>query len=245
MPLPKISHTQHSTILPTAKKEVAFRPFLVKEEKALLIAQESKDDAVIFNSITQLIESCVLTKGFSASELSSIDLEWLFLQIRKVSVGETSNVNYECPKCGKKSPTALSLDAVKVEGLEEWLKEPKTIKVNNDITITLKNFITTEDSHKIVLAERESESKSQLLSVGLLIDKVFEESTKQTFNISDSTDEEIVEFVESLPVTATREIEVLFGKIPSLTLKHEFKCLNKDCGETSTVTFRGLRSFFQ
>ena len=113
MPLPKLESTKYTTQIPSTKEEIEFRPFLVKEEKILMIAQESEDEKQIMSAMKEIVSACTFGE-VNADECTLYDIEYLFLQLRMKSIGETATINLKCDKCGKYTPVEIDLNEVKV-----------------------------------------------------------------------------------------------------------------------------------
>ena len=135
MPLPKISTPTYSMVLPSTEKEINYRPFLVKEEKLLVLALESEDTKQITNAIKAVIKACVLTKGIKVEALPTFDIEYLFLNIRGKSVGEDLEVNIICPDDDKTQvPVTIDLDDIQVQKTEGHTNK---IKLDGNIMIEM------------------------------------------------------------------------------------------------------------
>ena len=116
MPLPKIATPSYELVIPSSKKKVKFRPFLVKEEKILILAMESQDNTQIASAVKDVISNCILTRGIKVDKLSTFDIEYLFLNIRGKSIGEDVEVMVTCPDDGKTQvPTRIMLDDIKIQ----------------------------------------------------------------------------------------------------------------------------------
>ena len=157
MPLPKISTPTYSMVLPSTEKEINYRPFLVKEEKLLVLALESEDTKQITNAIKAVIKACVLTKGIKVEALPTFDIEYLFLNIRGKSVGEDLEVNIICPDDDKTQvPVTIDLDDIQVQKTEGHTNK---IKLDGNIMIEMKypslnefiksNFDMDEGKHQM------------------------------------------------------------------------------------------------
>ena len=120
MPLPKIATPTYELVLPSSNRKIKYRPFLVKEEKILIIALESQDQKQIANAVKSILSSCILTRGTKVEKLSTFDIEYLFLNVRGKSVGEHIEVMVTCPDDGKTQvPTLINIDSIKVQKSED------------------------------------------------------------------------------------------------------------------------------
>ena len=116
MPLPKINTPTYELVIPSTGKKIKYRPFLVREEKILILALESEDTAQITNAVVEILSECILTKGVDVTKLATFDIEYLFLNVRSKSVGETVEVNLTCPDDDKTSvEMEINIDSIKVQ----------------------------------------------------------------------------------------------------------------------------------
>ena len=238
MPLPKISTPTYELELPSTQKKVRYRPFLVKEEKVLLIALESEDTKEITNAIRAVIKSCVLTRGIKVETLPTFDIEYLFLNIRGKSVGETIEVNLICPDDGvtevKKN---IPIDDIKIQRTDGHTNQ---IKLDDNIMMELKypsldQFI----KNNFDFAEGNQMDQSFEL-IGSCIDKIYTE--EEVWTASDCTKKELTEFLESMNSSQFKEIENFFETMPKLT--HTIKVKNPNTEKENDVVLEGLASFF-
>ena len=136
MPLPKIATPTYELEIPSSKKKISYRPFLVKEEKILIIAMESEDTKQIANAVKTVISNCILTKGVKVEDLSTFDIEYIFLNVRGKSVGETVEVLITCPDDGKTQvPVEINLDDIKVKISNDHSRD---IKLDDDLILRMK-----------------------------------------------------------------------------------------------------------
>ena len=238
MPLPKITTPTYELELPSTQKKVRYRPFLVKEEKVLLIALESEDTKEITNAIRAVIKSCVLTRGIKVETLPTFDIEYLFLNIRGKSVGETIEVNLICPDDGvtevKKN---IPIDDIQIQRTDGHTNQ---IKLDDNIMMELKypsldQFI----KNNFDFAEGNQMDQSFEL-IGSCIDKIYTE--EEVWSASDCTKKELTEFLESMNSSQFKEIENFFETMPKLT--HTIKVKNPNTEKENDVVLEGLASFF-
>ena len=238
MTLPKISTPTYEMVIPSSKKKIKFRPFLVKEEKILIIAMESQDNTQIANAIKDVLESCILTKGIKVDKLATFDIEYLFLNIRGKSVGEEIEVMVTCTDDGEtKVPTTINLDDIKVKIDKEHSPD---IKLDDELTLRMRypsmeefiktNFSTTEnlivdDTFKLIAS---------------CIDQIYSE--EESWAGSDCTDKELSEFIESLSSQQFKQIEKFFDTMPKMT--HTVKVMNPKTKKENKIVLEGLQSFF-
>ena len=238
MPLPKISTPTYELELPSTQKKVRYRPFLVKEEKVLLIALESEDTKEITNAIRAVIKSCVLTKGIKVETLPTFDIEYLFLNIRGKSVGETIEVNLICPDDGvtevKKN---IPIDNIKIQRTDGHTNQ---IKLDDNIMMELK-YPSLDQFIKNNFDFTEGNQMDQSFElIGTCIDKIYTE--EEVWTASDCTKKELNEFLESMNSSQFKEIENFFETMPKLS--HTIKVKNPETEKESDVVLEGLASFF-
>ena len=231
MSLPKISVPTYTLIIPSTGKKIQYRPFLTKEEKILLIALESEDDEQIITSIKNIITSCVNTE-INVSDLSIFDIEYIFLNLRARSVGEIIELKITCPDDDTTQVNVkINIDDIKVE------KNPKhssEIKINEDILLKMKypNIDTLLEDHENV--------DETIDVIAKCISKIITKDNEYDCNLVSK--EELLEFVDTLPVNSFKEIQKFFSSIPKL--KHTIKVKNPNTQVVSEVTISGVYNFF-
>lgn len=239
MPLPKISTPTHELELPSTGKKIRYRPFLVREEKILILALESEDMKQISNAIVDILTECILTKNIKVAELSTFDIEYLFLNVRAKSVGETVEVNITCPDDEETQvKIEIAIDDIKVQKNPE---HTNIIKLDDKLSMKLKypaldqfiesNFEVNEDT---------SEVTQSLSMIGACIETISD--SEETWNTSDYTKKELDEFVEQLNTKQFKLIENFFTTMPKLS--HTVKVINPNTNVESEVVLEGLASFF-
>ena len=238
MPLPKISTPIYEMEIPSLKKKIRYRPFLVKEEKILIIALESEDSKQIANAVKNVISNCILSKGIKVEDLSTFDIEYLFLNIRGKSVGETVDVLITCPDDETTQvPMSINLDEINVEVDP---KHSRDIKLDDTLSLRMRYPSMTEfiknnfDSGDGVSVD---DTFDLIISC---IDQIYSE--EESWTASDSTKKELLEFVEQLSSKQFKEVEKFFETMPKLS--HTIKVKNPSTGIESDVVLEGLTSFF-
>ena len=238
MPLPKIATPIYELEIPSLKKKIRYRPFLVKEEKILIIALESEDSKQIANAVKNVISNCILSKGVKVEDLSTFDIEYLFLNIRGKSVGETVDVLITCPDDETTQiPMSINLDEINVE---VDLKHSRDIKLDDTLTLRMKYPSMTEfiknnfDSGDDVSVD---DTFDLIISC---IEQIYSE--EESWTASDSTKKELLEFVEQLSSKQFKEVEKFFDTMPKLS--HTIKVKNPKTGVESEVVLEGLSAFF-
>ena len=237
MPLPKIATPTYELVIPSTKKKIKYRPFLVKEEKVLIIAMESENTTTIANAVKEVISNCVLTRGVKVNELATFDIEYLFLNIRGKSVGEEVEVLVTCPDDGEtKVPTVITLDEIEVQFDKDHSRD---IKLDDELSMRLKypsmdefvksnftlNDIDVDDTFEIVMS---------------CIEQIYNE--EESWSAKDSTKKEMREFVEQLSSKQFKEVEKFFATMPKLS--HTINITNPNTGVENEVVLEGLASFF-
>ena len=238
MPLPKIATPTYELELPSTGETIKYRPFLVKEEKLLVIALESEDTKQITTAIKSVIKSCVLTKGIKVEQLPTFDIEFLFLNIRGKSVGEELEVNVICPDDGETQvPVTINLDDIQVQKSEEHNKQ---VKLDDNLMMEMK-YPSLEQFIKSNFDFSEGNQMDQSFQlIASCIDKIY--SDEEVWATADCTKKEVNEFLESMNSAQFKEIEKFFETMPKL--KHEIKVTNPKTGVESDVVLEGLASFF-
>ena len=238
MPLPKIATPTYELVLPSNGKNIKYRPFLVKEEKVLVIALESEDNKQITNAIKSVLRNCILTKGIKVENLPTFDIEYLFLNIRGKSVGEEIEVNIICPDDEKTEvPVTIDLDDIEVQKNEEHTNK---IKLDASLMMELKypsldQFIKSNFD----FADQNAMDTSFQL-IASCIDKIYSE--EEVWAAADCTKKEMNEFLESMNSSQFKEIEKFFETMPKLS--HTITVTTPKTKVESDVVLEGLASFF-
>jgi hypothetical protein len=239
MPLPKISTPTYELELPSTGKKIRYRPFLVREEKILIMALESEDTKQISNAIVQILSDCIATKTVKVSELSTFDIEYLFLNVRAKSVGETVEVNVTCPDDGETQvQMEINIDDIKVQ------KDPNhsnIVKIDDRLSMKLK-YPSLEQfvENNFEVNETESDVNKSLSMITSCIDVVYDE--EESWSAADCTKKELEEFVEQMNTKQFKEIESFFVTMPKLS--HTVKVKNPNTKVESEIVLEGLASFF-
>ena len=237
MPLPKISTPTYELVLPSSGRKIKYRPFLVKEEKILIIALESQDQKQIATAIKQILSACILTKGTKVEKLSTFDIEYLFLNVRGKSVGEQIEVMVTCPDDGKTQvPLTINIDAIKVKKS----KDHKTdIKLDEKYTMKMR-YPSLDEFIKSNFSVDQMKVDDTFDLIASCIDQVYSE--EESWTHEDCTQKELSEFLEQLNSGQFKEVEEFFNTMPKLT--HTVKVKNPNTGVESDVLLEGLQNFF-
>ena len=238
MPLPKISTPTYELELPSTEETIRYRPFLVKEEKLLVIALESEDNKQITTAIKAVIKNCILTKNIKVETLPTFDIEFLFLNIRGKSVGEELEVNIICPDDGETQvPVTINLDDIEVQKNKEHTNR---IKVDDKIMMEMKYPSLDQFVKSNFDFDNKNAMDQSFELIGSCIDKIFTE--EEVWTSSDVSKKEINEFLESMNSSQFKNIETFFETMPKLS--HTIKVKNPKTKVESEVVLEGLASFF-
>ena len=236
MPLPKISTPTYELTIPSSQRKIKYRPFLVKEEKILIIAMESQDDKQIAQAVKDVLGSCILSKGISVDKLSTFDIEYLFLNIRGKSVGETVEVLVTCPDDNKtKVPVVVNLDEIQVLRSENHSAD---ISLDGNLSMRMKYPSMGEFVKSNFNVEMKVDDTFDM--VCSCIEQVYSE--EESWAAADCTKKELLEFLEQLDASQFKKIETFFETMPKLS--HTFKVMNPNTKVESDITLEGLNAFF-
>ena len=238
MPLPKIATPTYELELPSSGKTIKYRPFLVKEEKVLVIAMESEDTKQITNAIKAVLKSCVQTKGIKIESLPTFDIEYLFLNIRGKSVGEELEVNIICPDDGETSvPVMIALEDIQVEKMDGHSPQ---IKLDSKLMMEMKYPSLDEFIKNNFDFKEENQMDQSFQLIASCIDKIY--SDEEVWATADCTKKEVNEFLESMNSSQFKLIEKFFETMPKL--QHTIEVTNPKTKVKSEVVLEGLASFF-
>ena len=222
--------------VPSTEEVVKFRPFLVKEQKVLLVAIESKDNKQILNSMLDSISSCV--PNVKLDDLSTFDVDYMFTQIRSKSVGETSTVMHACIKCNEENEVKIKLDDIKVNIPQNW-KNTTEVKISDDITVELK-FPTYKDVSSIDFNEDTPDTEVLMDTVRACMKAV--KTDDEYILIKDETKEEVENFINSLTNQQLEKITEFATNSPKLSHTQMYEC--KKCKTENKIELNGLQDFF-
>ena len=234
MALPILETPMHSCVLPSSNERVDFRPFLVGEQKLLMIAQESDDQNTQVREMIRLINACC--DNITAEKLPTIDLEYLFLQIRIKSVGETSDITMKCDKCETENDVTVDLEASKVKQEKEI---SNIVKLTDDISIELQ-FTTYEAMKGLDISTEETNTKEAFQLIQRCITSVVQGD--EVFTQDDFTEKELEKFMDSMSLEMLEGVQDYLASAPTLSVSAEFKC--KTCDNEQKTTLEGIGNFF-
>ena len=237
MPLPKIATPTYELVLPSSNRKIKYRPFLVKEEKILIIALESQDQKQIANAVKSILSACILTRGTKVEKLSTFDIEYLFLNVRGKSVGEQIEVMVTCPDDEKTQvPMSINIDSIQVQKSDD---HNPNIKLDDTYTLkmrypSLNEFIKTNFNAEDIKVDDTFDL------IASCVDQVYSE--EESWTQQDCTKKELTEFIEQLNSAQFKEIEKFFDTMPKLS--HTVKVKNPNTKVESEIVIEGLQSFF-
>lgn len=234
--LPKMVTPKYEMIVPSTGKSITYRPYVVKEEKMLLIAMESQDEKQIENAVMNIIEECV-ESPLDINALTNFDVEFIFVTLRAKSVGEGIELSPKCTSCEAENKVKIDLDKVTIKNLED--KADTMIKLTDDISVELQ--WPTMKNRNIDLVDKDSETETIINMMTSTIGTIY--SGEEIFVTSDVPRKEVKEFVESLSNEQFNQIVDVMAKAPVLSYDINFDC--KNCGESNSIELNGLADFFQ
>ena len=237
MALPKLNTPTYELEIPSTDEKIKYRPFLVKEEKILMMALETKDNTQIVNAVKDIVTECTFNK-INISTMPMFDTEYIFLQIRSKSVGEVSKIKILCPDGDGKTyaDVEINLDEVKVQVGDDHTNK---IELTDDmgVIMTYPNIDSFADS-----GIKDINASNMLDVIGSCILQIYEEKGEKVYESKDQTKKELNDFIESMNTKQFQDIQKFFDTMPKL--KHEIKIKNPKTKKESKVTLTGLNDFF-
>ena len=238
MPLPTIATPTYELELPSTGKKIKYRPFLVKEEKLLVLALESEDTKQISTAIKAVLKNCIQTRGVKVDNLPTFDIEYLFLNIRGKSVGEEIEVNLIAPDDKVTSvPVTINIDDIKISKKE---KHTNKIKLDDTLMMQMKYPSLNEFVKNNFDFDGEVDMDQSFDLIASCIDKIYSED--EVWSTADCTKKEVKDFLEQMNSLQFKEIESFFESMPKLS--HTVTFTNPKTQVESTVVLEGLSSFF-
>ena len=239
MPLPTIATPTYELELPSTGKKIKYRPFLVKEEKLLVLALETESTKDISNAIKTVLKNCIQTRGVKVENLPTFDIEYLFLNIRGKSVGEEVEVNLIAPDDEvTEVPVTINIDDIKIQKSEEHTNK---VKLDNELVMEMK-YPSLDQFIKSNFDFDDKVSMDQSFDlIASCIDKIYNE--EEVWSTADCTKKEVKEFLEQMNSMQFKEIEKFFETMPKLS--HSVTFTNPKTKVESTVVLEGLSSFFE
>jgi len=236
MALPKLTTPTYELEIPSTDEKIKFRPFLVKEEKILMMAMESKSSADITQAVKDIVTECTFNK-VTIDNMPMFDVEYIFLQIRSKSVGEVSKLKLLCPDDEKTyADVELDLNEVKVQVGDNHTNK---IALGNGMGMIMK-YPTIDSFSETGIKDINPGNMLEVISTCIL--QIYEEEGKKTYDPKDQTQKELTEFVEQLSTKQFKQVQKFFETMPKL--KHEIKVKNPKTKKESKITLTGLNDFF-
>ena len=236
MALPRLNTPTYELEVPSTDEKVKYRPFLVKEEKILLMAMESKDNAQIINAVKDIVSSCTFGK-LNVATMPMFDMEYIFLNIRAKSVGEVSKLKILCPD-DKKTYASVELDLTKVE-VQVGDEHSNKIELTDDMGLIM--TYPTIDSF-LESGIEDINANNMLDVIGTCILQIYEQKGEKVYQAKDQTKKELTEFIESMNSNQFKKLQSFFDTMPKLT--HTIKVKNPKTKKSSDVKLTGLNDFF-
>jgi len=238
MPLPTIATPTYELELPSSEKKIKYRPFLVKEEKLLVLALESEDTKEISNAIKAVLKSCIQTRGVKVEQLPTFDIEFLFLHIRGKSVGEELEVSLIAPDDGVTAvPVKINIDDIKIKREEG---HDKQIKLDDNLLMEMKYPSLDQFIKNNFDFDDDASIDKSFEVIASCIDKIYNE--EEVWSTSDCTKKELMDFLDQMNTMQFKLIEKFFETMPKLA--HTVKLKNPETKVESEVVIEGLASFF-
>ena len=236
MALPKLTTPTYELEIPSTDEKIKYRPFLVKEEKILMMAMETKNEGDIVQAVKDIVKECTFNK-VSIDNMPMFDVEYIFLNIRAKSVGEVSKLRLLCPDDNKTyADVELDLNEVRVQ-----VGEDHTNKIELDNGMGMIMQYPTIDSFRDS-GIRNITADNMLDVIGSCILQIYEDEGKKVYDPKDQTKKEVIEFIEQLNTKQFKEVQNFFDTMPKL--KHEIKIKNPKTKKESSITLTGLNDFF-
>jgi len=237
MALPKLTTPTYELEIPSTDEKIKYRPFLVKEEKILMMALESKKSADIVQAVQDIVAECTFNK-VNISSMPMFDVEYIFLQIRSKSVGEVSKLKILSPDDGKTyADVELNLNEVKVQVGDDHTNK---IELGNDMGIIMR-YPTIDSFSKTGIQDINADNMLEV--IGGCIMQIYEKNGEKVYDPKDQTTKELTDFIEQLNTKQFRDVQKFFDTMPKL--KHEIMVKNPKTKKESKVTLTGLNDFFE
>ncbi len=240
MPLPTITTPTYELKLPSTGKKIKYRPFLVREEKILIMALESKNQNEITNSVKDTLKNCIITRGVKVDDLPTFDIEFIFLNIRSKSIGESINIMVTCPDDGETQvPVTLYVDEIEVIKPEDHTTD---IPLDKDMTLRMKYPSLSQfiENNFEVDDDPQANIDKTFKIVADCMDTIY--TKDDAWDTKDYTEKEKFEFVEQLSPKQYRLVEKFFATMPKLS--HTIEVTNPNTKKKGSVVLEGLADFF-
>jgi len=237
MALPRLNENpQYELVIPSTKEKVNFRPFLVKEQKVLLIAYESQDRKQILSAMLNTLQSCI-HENIDVKKLSTFDVDYMFTMIRSKSAGETTTLIFKCTECETDNEVVIHLDEIVVDVKEQDMRIELTDKITVKMRYPNYDFFL---NNSVMMDEDKSQSEMLLASIIGCLEAI--ETEEERIDLADESEEEINSFLESLTSAQFDKVSKFALNMPSMEKQVFFTC--KSCGTKNESMLRGLTDFF-
>tara|TARA_B100000212_G_scaffold90213_1_gene66170 strand:- start:16 stop:732 length:717 start_codon:yes stop_codon:yes gene_type:complete len=238
MALPKLKNDRpiYEMVIPSTKETVKYRPFLVKEQKSMLVAFESQDMKQILNAMLVSIESCI--PGINVNKLATFDVDYMFTQIRSKSVGETSTVLYACTECNEQNEVKIDLRKVNIEDKKIT---KSLIEINDDISVQMK-YPTYDDMMAANIFSEENKSATGMLMESVKTCMYSVQTKDENIILAHEPKDEVENFINSLTNQQLEKITDFVESLPTLAHNIDFECIK--CKHVNKVELKGLQDFF-
>lgn len=237
MALPRLNENpQYELVIPSTKEKVNFRPFLVKEQKVLLIAYESQDRKQILSAMLNTLESCI-HENIDVKKLSTFDVDYMFTMIRSKSAGETTTLLFKCKECQTENEVVIKLDEIGVDVKEQNMRIELTDKIAVKMRYPSYEFFL---NNSILMDESKTQSELLLASIVGCLEAV--ETEEERIDLSDESEEEVNQFLESLTGAQFEKISQFALELPAMSKNVKYTCIN--CGTKNERMLKGLEDFF-
>ena len=230
MALPQLNTAKYTTMVPSLKKEVSFRPYLVKEEKVLMMAMETQDQKSIMRAVKEVIKSCVFD-DIDVDKLAMFDIEALFLALRSKSVGENVNIKLKC-ECEALTEVNINLDEIQINDI----KKDNVIPLTSEVGVTMR-YPALSDVENI---DAEGGIESMMDMIIKCMDSIYD--TDAVHDVSNESKESVQSFLDSLNGEQFKKLTEFFEDLPSLNYNAEWDCVS--CNKHNTMELKGIASFF-
>jgi len=238
MALPKLDAPTYELTVPSTGTKIPYRPYLVKEEKILMMAMESNDTNQMMTAVKDVIRSCTFVDGsvLDVNTLAMFDIEYIFTQLRAKSVGETATIKVKCEECEESNEVDIDLQKVRVDVPQS---DSTVIKLTDTIGVSLR-YPSVDTMMRAQADESKSDVDRVFDLITACIDSIY--SGDQIFDASEQTEQELRDFIESLNTKQFNEVREFIEGIPSAAITVKFKCMS--CSHDNEFDVKGLGNFF-
>lgn len=236
MALPKLNNTpKYDLVIPSTNKAVKFRPYLVKEEKILLLAMETKDAGQALNAVLNTIVACV-DDSIDANSLTTFDIEYMFVKIRSKSVGETSEIGIKCSSCDHNNKVVVDLQSIEIAVPKADFMVPLTDEIT--LEMSYPNFNSMANNKRLTNSTSTTEQTFEMI---MSVMKAIH-TDEERIELKDVSHKEVEEFIESMTGDQLQKIRAFVDTIPKMTHDVHFNCVS--CSHANTYTIEGMQNFF-